>query len=113
MKIYLSLPINTPGYDIAVQRRIAKMWQRYFEAQGHIVSNPFDIYDRLCQFHKDTHRKPPTRSEIMTEDITELITNDTIFFCNGWSNSKGCLEEAELATQYVIIDVIFEKYIKV
>jgi len=112
MRIYISLPIETPGFDISTQRRTARKWQLYFEAQGHVVSNPFEIYDRLCQFHRDTHRKPPTRSEIMAEDLTELATNDVIFFCNGWEKSKGCLEEAELSWQQGI-KVMFEKYMKV
>ncbi len=111
MKIYISLPINTEGYDINLQRKNAKKWQLHLESQGYSVSNPFEIYDRLCQFHKDTHRKQPTRLEIMTADLKELIKNDVIFFCNGWSESEGCIEEAELA-MVCDMKVMFEKDIK-
>ena len=112
IKTYISLPIDTEGYDINLQRRKARMWQRYFEAEGHVVSNPFDIYDRLVQFHKDNHKQPPTRREIMTEDLTELMTNDHIFICDGWENSSGCIEEAELAISQNI-KIQFEKYMNV
>ena len=109
MRIYISLPIETPGYDIVTQMRTARKWQRYFEHFGYEVSNPFDIYDRLCKFHKDARKPEPTREEIMREDITELICCNVIFFCNGWQNSKGCIEEAEVATQNIKIPVIFER----
>lgn len=107
-KIYLSLPIDTNGYDVSTQMRIARKWQRYFEAEGHTVVNPFDVYDKLCRFKKDAGLKPPTRSEIMKEDIAELLFCNVIFLCNGWQNSKGCIEEAETATQFVKITVKFE-----
>lgn len=111
MKIYISLPIDTEGYDITTQRWIAKKWQDHFEAKGYAVSNPFEIYDRLCQWNSNNAIEPPTRLEIMTEDLTELVTNDVIFFCNGWSESKGCIEEAELA---ILLNkkVIFERNYK-
>lgn len=105
MKIYISLPIS--GKDESKQRQIAKMWQRYFEAQGHIVSNPFDIYDRLIKLIPN-----PSLQVIMVEDLAELMTNDAIFLCNGWENSKGCLEEVELAIQQKL-KFKFEKHIKV
>lgn len=105
MKIYLSLPIT--GKDECKQRQIAKMWQRYYESKGHIVSNPFDIYDRLIKLIPN-----PSLRVIMTEDLTELMTNDAIFLCNGWENSKGCLEEVELAIQQKL-KVMFENHIKV
>lgn len=112
MKLYISLPINTIGFNIETQRNHAKMWQRYFEGKGHTVSNPFEIYDRLCQFHERNLLNPPTRREIMTEDLTELMTNNRIFFCDGWSCSDGCIEEAETSWQ-IGIKPMFEKYMKV
>jgi len=47
----------------------------------------------------------------MTADLKELIKNDVIFFCNGWSESEGCIEEAELA-MVCDMKVMFEKDIK-
>lgn len=90
--IYLSLPIT--GRDQEVQRRIAKAWQRYFEALGHIVINPFDVYDKEIKVRK--HYGLPldmTYDEILELDMKELCKCDTILMFDDWDKSRGCILE--------------------
>ncbi len=107
MKIYISIPIT--GHSDRKQRRKARMWQRYFEAEGHTVSNPFDIGDRLEKWHVHDKKPAPTYRDYMRDDIAELICCDAIFFVKGWDKSKGCLEESEVATQIMDLKILFEK----
>lgn len=107
MNIYISLPITEQ--DEATQRKKAEKWQKHFEKQGHKVSNPFEIGDRLEAFHRRAKITPPTYDQYMVEDLTELATNDVIFFCDGWHESKGCIIEAETAVQCFNLDILFEK----
>ncbi len=100
MKIYISLPIT--GKDETMQRRVAKMWQRYFESDGHVVTNPFDIKDMLDEYHINHNMKKPTWEQYMHEDLIELITNDALFLCDGWQDSNGCIEEVEMALHFKI-----------
>lgn len=105
MHIYISLPIT--GKNESEQRRKAIMWQNYLESKGHIISNPFDIFDRLINLNPN-----PSYRAIMQDDLAELITCDAIFLCNGWEESKGCLEEVELAIQQKL-KVMFEKHFQI
>jgi hypothetical protein len=106
MKIYISLPIT--GKDEKTQRRTARMWKLYWDSKGHTVINPFDLADRLDSLHRIGGLKPPTYREYMEVDLAELQTCDAIFFVNGWSESKGCIEEAEKAI-ICSIKPIFER----
>jgi len=100
MKIYISLPIDTPGYNYITQWRIAKKFQRLFEADGHIVINPFDLADQLDKAWMMVGGKPPTRREYLDRDLDNIPFCTHIFLCNGWQESEGCIEEAEEATFY-------------
>lgn len=107
MKIYISLPINTVGFDVDIQRRIANAIKLVLEKNGNIVINPFEVYDKLVKFHKDCKLKEPTRREIMDSDIEELLKCQAIYLCKNWMYSEGCLEEAFIAKKNHIL-LIFE-----
>ena len=109
MTIYLSIPIT--GKCELSQRKKAKMFQRYFEALGNEVVNPFDIYDQLRKCHLMIPGKEPTYEEILREDLCNLEWCSHIFLCDGWTESKGCITEVEKALEYNI-KVLFESNYK-
>jgi len=93
--IYISIPINTPGYDIDKQRAKAAYWQRYFEERGFEVVNPFNLADMLrASFIKIVGREP-SYAEYLKEDLSNMEPCTDIFLCCGWTESNGCMEEVD------------------
>jgi len=106
--IYISLPIDTKGYDPIIQRRISKMYQRLFELYGCKVINPFDLayeLDVCMEFLKD--KRVISYQDYLDRCIENVPKATHIFLCNGWSDSKGCIAESEEAVFYGV-KVLFE-----
>ena len=93
MKIYISIPIT--GCDIDTQRTKAAEIADKIRALGHKPVNPFD-----------TPQPPAGLSDkeryayFMGEDIKRLIMCDAIYMSAGWTKSKGCKAEYEVAGCY-------------
>ena len=96
MTIYISLPIA--GRCESSQRLKAKMFQRYFENEGHFVVNPFDLADHLNRCFEKIGQKP-TYEDYMEADLFNLDFCSHVFLCEGWHDSKGCIREVEKALE--------------
>ena len=87
--IYISIPIT--GKCEATQRKLAYLYQRHFERMGKKVINPFEIGDALREKIEN-----PTYQDYMDLDLQAIQKYVTeIFLCNGWSESKGCMDEVD------------------
>ena len=87
--IYISIPIS--GKCEATQRRLAYLYQRHFERMGKEVINPFELGDALR-----AKKKNPTWQDYMDLDLLAIKKYATeIFLCNGWADSRGCMEEVD------------------
>lgn len=93
MKIYISIPIS--GKDLATQQAVALEIAEKIKALGHEPVNPFD-----------TPLAAPEMSEkekyayYMGRDIEKLLLCDAVYFCEGWSESKGCRADSYIAGAY-------------
>lgn len=110
MRIQISLPIDTPGYSIEKQKKIAKAWQTVLEADGHEVTNPFVLAEHLENVHKACRKKKPTYIEYLAEDLCNLDFQEAIFFVSGWTESYGCMEEMKRAIESDLIPMFDYKY---
>lgn len=93
--IYISIPMT--GHDLDIQRQYAALWQKYWKSQNYTVVNPFELADRLKKAYQAQYQREPTEREYLTEDLVHLANCSDIFMCNGWTTSRGCLEETHLA----------------
>lgn len=108
--IYISIPMT--GKDMQIQRNIANAWQSYFESRDFDVINPFWLSDELDKVYIDKLRgKTPTYDDYLFHDLLYIPDCTHLFLCNGWQNSKGCIEEVEKSMKYKI-KYIFEANIK-
>lgn len=87
-KIYISLPIT--GQPIVEARRKAQAIKTEISKMGHVVITPFDV----CP------KKDMPYSYYMGKDIMALLECDAILMMPGWSASKGCMAEFEVAKIY-------------
>lgn len=96
-RIYISIPIS--GRDLekvkeeAYDKRECILWEyfgldRGFHSQD--VITPFDVCPEADKPY----------SYYMGKDIEALLECDTVYFCKGWQNSKGCMAEFEVARIY-------------
>lgn len=95
MKVYISIPMS--GCDLDTQRAEAAKTAELLTTLGHEAVNPFDT------------PQPPegltdkeSYAYFIGEDIKRLLTCDAIYFCDGWTRSKGCQAEYEIARTYGI-----------
>lgn len=92
-KTYISIPIT--GHDIEKQKQKAEHIKKEIP---HSVS-PFDIVEDNGQ----------TYGYFMGKDIEYLLDHcDTIFLCDGWKKSRGCILEYCAAKIYGL-KILFEK----
>ena len=96
-RIYISIPIS--GHDLeevkAKARNIREwvLWDEFgIEMWSHRqdVITPFDV----CPEPDKPY------SYYMGKDIEALLECDTVYFCKGFQNSKGCMAEFEIARIY-------------
>mgnify|MGYP002344524210 CR=1 FL=1 len=83
------------GYDEIKQREKADKWQKYWQEQGYIVVNPFIIGDKLRNSFDIILNREPEYADYLKADLEYLESCTDIFFCYGWENSYGCMEEAD------------------
>ena len=101
MKTYISLPISGRPIEEAKAEadRMKDLMQRLYVPEiHHEVITPFDVVP-----------EPPERMSsseqyayCMGRDIEALLSCDHILLCPGWTNSKGCRAEREIALIYGI-----------
>ena len=97
-RIYVSLPIS--GYDLD-ERKLYAIWvknlikDKYPKATE--VITPFNVCPEADKSY----------SYYMGKDIEALLECDTVYFCEGWQNSRGCMAEFEVAKIYGK-EIIFE-----
>ena len=101
MKTYISLPISGRPIEEAKAEadRMKDLMQRLYVPEiHHEVITPFDVVP-----------EPPERMSsseqyayCMGRDIEALLSCDHILLCPGWTNSKGCRAEREIARIYGI-----------
>lgn len=90
MKVYISVPIS--GHNLDAQRAEAAKTAEMLASLGHEAVNPFDTPEPL-----DSLTAKERYAYFMGEDIKRLLTCDAIYFCDGWSKSRGCCVEFEAA----------------
>jgi hypothetical protein len=110
MRIQISLPIDTNGYSIEKQKKIAQAWQTILEADGHEVTNPFVLAEHLENVHRVSGKRKPTYIEYLAEDLCNLDFQEAIFFCQGWTESYGCMVESKRAVESCLIPMFDYKY---
>lgn len=98
-RVYISFPIS--DYDLEERKKYAKdakvlvsrllqkdPIEQYKQFQNTIT--PFDVCPETDKLY----------SYYMGKDIEALLECDTVYFCEGWQNSKGCMAEFEVARIY-------------
>ena len=108
MKYYISIPIT--NQDEAIQRSRANYFKLCLEQEGHEVINPFDLGDKLEQFHRDCNKPKPTWQQYMDVDLPEVQACNAIFLCDGWHLSLGCLQELKTAIELNLKIVLEDEY---
>lgn len=93
------------------QRRKATLWQRYFEALGHEVINPFELADQLRKKYIIASGNEPTYHEYLDYDLCNVDSCTHIFLCEGWPESFGCMEEVDRSIENGIT-FLFERNFK-
>lgn len=87
-KVYISLPIT--GCDEAVQRQKAAEIAKQLRDKGYKPLSPFEIYAG----------EKPTYADYLCCDLRALADCDTVFFCDGWIESRGCRIERNFASEF-------------
>ena len=98
-RFYVSLPIS--GYDLDERKSEAERIKSKLNFCGLSivkVITPFDVCPEADKPY----------SYYMGKDIEALLECDTVYMCNGWQNSKGCMAEFEVARIYGK-KIMFEK----
>lgn len=94
--IYISGPIS--GRDLTERKETFAETRARLEAMGYGVCNPMD---------NGLPEDASTR-EHMRRDIYMLMHCDAIYMMKGWTHSKGCQVELEVATA-IGLPVMFEE----
>jgi Domain of unknown function (DUF4406) len=105
--LYISIPIT--GKDYLKQQKEAEMWQSHHERLGYNVINPFDLGKKLERRHQRLKLPMPTHAEYMEIDLKAMEKCTHIFFCEGWSKSKGCMMECDKAIE---LGLLVDTYIR-
>lgn len=93
MRIYISIPIS--GLPIEQQEAKAREIAKKLKELGHEPINPFDTPEApIGLSDKEQY------AYYIGEDIKRLLTCDSVYLCNGWSESRGCRLEAQTALIY-------------
>ena len=90
IKVYISMPIT--GYDLKermAEAEIAKNAAKEHFGEDAEVVTPFDICEDLNLPY----------SKLMARDIQKIMESDTVVFCRGWKNSRGCRIERKVAEE--------------
>ena len=95
-RIYISGPIS--GHDLGERRATFHLTQRFLEHQDFEAINPM----------KNGLPAEATTHEHMKRDIELLLTCNAIYMMKGWTHSKGCQVEFEVATS-IGLPVYFEE----
>lgn len=90
-RIYVSLPIS--GYDLD-KRKLYAIWVK--ELIKDKYSEPVEV---ITPFNVCSEPDKPY-SYYMGKDIEILLECDTVYFCKGWQDSKGCMAEFAVAKIY-------------
>lgn len=86
--IYLSFPIT--GYDLAERAEFAR--SKVSELQE--IFGECEVYNPMENYNPEDEKE---YEWYMAEDLYRLPNYDTICFCEGWKNSKGCKMEYYMA----------------
>lgn len=87
-KVYISIPIT--GHDINKVKEKANEVKKHLTENGYDAITPFDVCDE----------KDKPYSYYMGKDIEALLECDVVYMCKGWTLSKGCISEHEIAHIY-------------
>ena len=90
-RIYVSLPIS--GYDLDERTTEAEHITSTLNFCGFSIPEPITPFDVCPEADKPY-------SYYMGKDIEALLECDTVYFCKGFQNSKGCMAEFEIARIY-------------
>lgn len=97
-KIYISGPIS--GHDINERREVFKTASVVLQSLGYDPVDPI--------YFADLHPEDVTTHSHMKRDIHLLLQCDAIFMMRGWTHSKGCKVEFDVATA-IGLPVYFEE----
>lgn len=95
--IYISGPIS--GRDLTERRETFAATAAKLQALGYDVCNPME----------NGLPENATTNQHMRRDIEMLMCCDTIYMMKGWTHSKGCQVELEVATA-IGLPVMFEEF---
>lgn len=93
-RIYISGAIS--GFDIEERRKAFKEVEDLLRKNGYHPINPFNN-----GIPEDAHWKKHMRA-----DIKMLTECEGIYFMNGWTKSKGCKLEFDIATSMDDVEII-------
>lgn len=97
-RIYISGPIS--GHDLDERRKVFEMAEIVLKSIGFEPVNPIAEADK--------HPEDITTHHHMRRDIALLLYCDAIFMMKGWTHSKGCKVEFDVATA-IGLPVYFEE----
>ena len=92
--VYISIPMK--GKDLKHQEMIVNEISIVLKSKGYNVINPFEVCNMIDRNLSDEYYY----ALCMGKDIAELLKCDTVYFCNGWEKSNGCLLEFAAAKLY-------------
>ena len=98
-RMYISIPVT--GQEEASRVKAAQL-QKHFESQGYEVVNPHEIGHHLEELFRKCLHTPPVWADYMEWcffALKNLSKNDTVYFCKGWEQSAGCIEEKNLSNK--------------
>jgi hypothetical protein len=102
MKIFISQPMNGLSDEEIekvkeeAKKEIKKIYS-FFDRNGELEI--ISMHDVPVVYRTD---KEPSRLWYLGRAIQYLEDVDSIYFCKGWENSKGCRVEKFVATEYNI-----------
>lgn len=97
-RIYISGPIS--GHDLDERRGVFEVAEAVMESMGYEPVNPIAV--------ADWHPEDVTTHQHMRRDIALLLGCDAIFMMKGWTHSKGCKVEFDVATA-IGLPIYFEE----
>ena len=104
-RIYISIPIS--GHDLEEVKEKARDIRKFLLLDEFDWEKGWNSTDVITPFDVCPETGKPY-SYYMGKDIEALLKCDTIYLCEGWQNSKGCMAEFEVARIYGK-EIMFEK----
>ena len=86
-------------------RDVREEAEKYLEEKGYEILNTYmpDVYDNID--NPSIYRKS---LYMLSKTIEAMSKCDSVYFCRGWENYRGCVIENEIAKKYGL-EVLYQK----